>query len=322
MKLQQYDFKNAAYQRLKKKQAFQNVFDFPDFIEMRPVIRAAVKDVAKEAFDQPALPVQVERMTLRLEEQLERETRKYQHQGGVYENQRSELGELIRLYTSVLQMISRREKIDQEIEDIIYAVNQTRLSLGKLQLLEGTGKLYTEGQDRELIPGSFYYLVAQHLIQPYLLDPKGDFIPQNVTKEGKRLMVRLTTYAFRDWDSYLTHQYDEQHNIKNERGLSRIEYYNQLEKNELKYADHAYADVLADTFSGVKALLVPDYLDQIYIMTTDLRTVFASSPLLRIKFNQLVDDNFKVDAHGKEHVMDAPLKDIRQKYQFYRENFS
>ena len=42
MKLQQYDFKNAAYQRLKKKQAFQNVFDFPDFIEMRPVIRAAV----------------------------------------------------------------------------------------------------------------------------------------------------------------------------------------------------------------------------------------------------------------------------------------
>lgn len=322
MKPQQYDFKNAAYQRLKQTQDFQNVFDFPDFIEMRPIIRAAVHKVAEEAFDQEVLPVQVERMTLQLEEQMERETRKYQRQNGVYSNQRAELGNLIRLYTNVLQMISRRQQIDQEVEDIIYAVNQTRLSLSKLPSLTGTGKLYAESQDRELTPGTFYYIVAQRLIRPYLIYPKGEFTPANVTKDGKALMVRLTTYAFRDWDSYLTHQYDEQHNIKNERGLSRTEYYDLLEQNELKYADHAYADVFADTFSGLTALLVPKYIDQVDIMSTDLNTIFTTSPILRIKFNQLVDSNFKVDDHGKEHVMDAPLKDIHQKYQFYRENFS
>ena len=45
MKPQQYDFKQAAYQRAAHND-FQNVFDFPDFIEMRPVIRAAVHEVA------------------------------------------------------------------------------------------------------------------------------------------------------------------------------------------------------------------------------------------------------------------------------------
>ncbi|MGM9882795.1 MAG: hypothetical protein ACI31K_01290 [Limosilactobacillus reuteri] len=320
MKPQQYDFKQSAYERIPHPD-FQNFFDFPDFTEMRPVIREAVHQVAEMAFDQPVPPVKVERMALSIEEQLERETRKYAHQNGVYTNQQAELGNLIRLYTNVLQAISRRPVIDQEIEDIIYAVNQTRLSLGKLPKLSGTGKLYVTNHDQELIPNTFYYLVAEQLVRPYLLNPQRGLTPANTSHGGKKLMIRLTTYAFRDWDSYLTHQYDEQHNIKNKRGLTTDEYYDQLEQCELKYADHAYADTLADLFKATESLLVPTYLKQIDIMATDLAAVFKQQPLLRIKFNQLVNKYFLVDSRGYEHVMDAPLKDIRQKYQYYRENF-
>lgn len=67
---------------------FQNVFDFPDFIEMRPVLREAVRQVAKEGVKEPTLPVQVERMATALEEQLERCTRKYERQAGYYPNQK------------------------------------------------------------------------------------------------------------------------------------------------------------------------------------------------------------------------------------------
>ncbi|WP_076461355.1 hypothetical protein [Limosilactobacillus caccae] len=322
MKPEQYDFKQAAYQRLKQQASFQNVFDFPDFIEMRPVIREAVHQVAADAFDKPVLPVKVERMTLQLEEQLERETRKYQQQNGVYPNQQGELGNLLRLYTNILQVISKRPIIDQEIEDIIYAVNQTRLSLGRLSELTGTGPLYQDNHDQELVPHTFYYLIASQLIRPYLINPQGALTPTNVNPSGKQLMVKLTTYAFRDWDAYLTHQYDEQHNIKNEQGLTTVQYYDALEQNELKYADHAYANVLADVYQDLEKLIVPDYIDRLDIMSTNIDTLFDSHPLLRIKFNQLVHDHFLVDHEGKEHVMDAPLKDIRQKYQYYRKNFS
>lgn len=320
MKPQQYDFKQAAYQRAAHND-FQNVFDFPDFIEMRPVIRAAVHEVARAAFDQPVLPVKVEHLALSIEEQLEQETRKYARQGGVYPNQRAELANLMRLYTSILQAISNRPVIDQEIEDIIYAVNQTRLSLGKLSKLDGTGKLYSAGHDRELAPGTFYYLVAQHLVRPYMVDPQGDLVPSNVNHEGKKLMIKMTTFAFRDWDAYLTHQYDEQHNIKNTRGLSREEYYDRLEACELKYADHAYADVLGDLFQKTQSLLVPTYLSQLDIMSTDLAPLLNKQPLLRIKLDQLIDQYFLVDGQGREHVLDKPLKDIKQKYQFYRAHF-
>lgn len=320
MKPQQYDFKQAAYQRAAHND-FQNVFDFPDFIEMRPVIRAAVHEVAKAAFDQPELPVKVERLALTIEEQLERETRKYERQGGVYFNQQSELANLMRLYTSILQAISKRPVIDQEIEDIIYAVNQTRLSLGKLPKLDGTGKLYSADHDRELTSGTFYYLVAQHLVRPYMVDPQGELVPSNVNHEGKKLMIKMTTYAFRDWDAYLTHQYDEQHNIKNTRGLTREEYYDRLEECELKYADHVYADVLGDLFKETQSLLVPPYLSRLDIMSTDLTPVLNKKPLLRIRFDHLVDKHFLVDDQGYEHVMDKPLKDIKQKYQFYRTHF-
>lgn len=322
MKPHQYDFKEAAYHRLKQDQAFQNVFDFPDFVEMRPVIREAVQTIARQGVDHPVLPVQVERLTIELERQLERETRKYQSQGGVYPNQKNELGNLTRLYTRLLQAISQRPIIDQEIEDIIYAVNQTRLSLSKLPPLVGSGKLYEDGHDRELRPHTFYYLIAQHLVRPYLIDQAGAMVPQNVNKEGRQLVARLTVYAYRDRDAYLTHQYDEQHNIKNRRGLTSREYYNQLETNELKYVDHAYADVLADCFTDFTHLVVPNYLDHVDIMTTNLDELFSHAPLLRIKFGQLVDQHFLVDDQGREHILDAPVKDIRQKYQYYREHFS
>ncbi|MGV7608799.1 hypothetical protein PJN30_29880, partial [Mycobacterium kansasii] len=81
-----------------------------------------------------------------------RETRKYERQVGVYENQKGERNQLVRLFTHVLQVISRTDDITEELEDIIYAVNQTRLSLIGLPDLEGTGELYDADRDRELIP--------------------------------------------------------------------------------------------------------------------------------------------------------------------------
>lgn len=301
---------------------FQNVFEFPDFIEMRPKLRDAVRTVAREAFDQPVLPVKVERMTTSLEEQLERETRKYARQLGIYDNQKGERNELVRLFTHILQVISRTDDVDEELEDMIYAVNQTRLSLIGLPELEGEGELYDADQDQELIPGTFYYYVTEQLIRPYLIDPAGEMIPENVTEEGRHLVVKMTTYAYRDWDAYLMHEYDEQHIVKNEKGLQETDYFNKLEEIELKYADHAYSEVLADTYQDFTKLLVPDVVPSFEIMSTDLRPLIAERPGLRIQFAAKLADRFKLDADGVEHVMDEPLQAIKRKYQFYRENFA
>ncbi|MBD9349057.1 hypothetical protein PS425_06720 [Limosilactobacillus fermentum] len=301
---------------------FQNVFDFPDFIEMRPVLREAVRQVAKEGVKEPTLPVQVERMATALEEQLERCTRKYERQAGYYPNQKKEKNELSRLFTHVLQAVSARDEIDQDIEDLVYAVNQTRLSIIGLPLLEGEGPLYSPDQDQELLPGTFYYLVALELVRPYLKDPKGGMVPENVTKKGRDLVLHLTTYAYRDWDSYLTHQYDEKHAIENQKGLTNVEYYDRLEENERHYADHAYADVLADLFGDLEQMLVPTYCDHLSIMGTNLEQVFQKAPLVRLQFTQKVRERFLVDDQGEEHVMDQPLQSIHQKYEFYRTNFS
>ncbi|MBB1078906.1 hypothetical protein H5S09_09755 [Limosilactobacillus sp. STM2_1] len=316
------NLKKAVYQHINFENNFQNFFDFPDFKEMRPIIRSAVHTVAKESFAEQPLSVKVERRAVAIEEQLERETRKYQHQNGFFPNQQSELHNLIRLYTNVLQVISKHQIIDQEIEDIIYAVDQTRKSLRKLNKLDGEGPLYENTKDRDLIPDTFYYLVTQQLIRPYLIDPAGKMIPENVTHDGRKLVVQMITYCYRDWDSYLTHQYDEQYNIKNKRGLSTKQYYDELEQNELKYADHAYAEVLADVFGELEKMLVPDYVDSLDIMSTNLESIFTKHPRLRLQFNQIITDHFKVDVHGVEHVMDEPLKDIKNKYDYYRQNFS
>lgn len=313
---------NAARMDASGHYDFQNVFEFPDFIEMRPTLRAAVRTVAREAFDQPVLPVKVERMTTSLEEQLERETRKYERQVGVYDNQKSERNQLVRLFTQVLQVISRTDEITEELEDIIYAVNQTRLSLIGLPALEGTGELYDADRDRELIVGTYYHFVTRLLVRPYLRDMQGDLVPENVTAAGRHLVVRMTTYAYRDWDAYLVHEYDEQHLIKNEKGLTNTAYYDKLEAVELKYADHIYAEVLADTYQEFVKVLVPDQLERFEIMSSDLRPLLAKNPGLRIRLAAIVNRHFKLDQDGYEHVMDAPLQEIKQKYQFYRENFS
>lgn len=316
------NLKAAVYQHIKFNNNFQNFFDFPDFREMRPVVREAVHQIARESFKEPQLPVKIERQALLIEQQLERETRKYQHQNGYYPNQQAELHNLIRLYTNLLQEISQQEIIDQGIEDIIYAVSQTRTSLRQLKKLTGTGPLYADEQDRDLIPGTFYYLITQQLIRPYLIDPQGKMIPANVSHAGRQLVIQMITYCYRDWDSYLTHQYDEQYNIKNERGLSSTEYYNKLEENELKYADHAYAEVLGDTFNELQKILVPHYVNSLDIMSTNIEEIFNAHPRLRLQFNQIINQNFKLDAHGINHVMDAPIADIKAKYDYYRQNFS
>ncbi len=275
------NLKSAVYKHLNFVNDFQNFFDFPDFREMRPIIREAVQQLAKDSFSQSVL-----------------------------------------LYTNLLQTISKRKIIDQEIEDIIYAVNQTRKSLRELKGLEGSGPLYEDNQDKELMPGTFYDIVTRQLIRPYLLNPRGKMVPKNVNSEGRQLVIQMITYCYRDWDSYLTHQYDEQYNIKNERGLTSNEYYDKLEENELKYADHAYAEVIADTFNEFKKILVPEYLATLDIMSTNIEKILIRYPRLRPQFNQVIAKNFKLDAHGKMHVMDEPLQDIKNKYNYYRENFS
>ncbi|EHL95158.1 hypothetical protein HMPREF9103_03130 [Lentilactobacillus parafarraginis F0439] len=301
---------------------FQDVFEFPDFIEMRPLLRQTVRKIAWESFKTPVLPVKVERATTALEIKLERETRKYARQVGRYSNQATEVSDLIHLYTKILQVISRRSDITEEIEDIIYAVNQTRLSLMGLPKLEGTGELYDPDQDRELEIGTYYYVVAKQLARPYLIDPAGELTPNNVKQAGHQLILRLTTYAYRDWDTYLMHEYDEQHIIKNKRGLSDKQYYDQLEGVELKYADRLYADVLADTFQDFTKVLVPQFMKQFDIISTDLRPYLQSNPGLAIRLTAIINRQFKVDKQGFEHVMDQPLAEIRNKYQFYRENFA
>ncbi len=316
------NLKASVYQHVNFSTDFQNFFDFPDFREMRPIIRDAIHQIASESFKTPQLPVKIEHQALLIEQQLERETRKYQHQNGVFPNQQSELHNLIRLYTSLLQVISRRKIIDQEVEDIIYAVDQTRKSLQKLNRLTGTGPLFEEKRDCELIPGTFYYLVAQQLTRPYLINPHGKLVPENVSHEGRQLVIKMITYCYRDWDAYLTHQYDEQYNIKNERGLSRTAYYDKLEQNELKYADHAYADVSSNSFEELQQLLVPQYIDALDIMSTNIEAVFVAYPDLRPQFSQIIAHYFKLDQHGFNHVMDAPIADIKAKYNYYRQNFS
>ncbi|MBB1123394.1 hypothetical protein [Limosilactobacillus albertensis] len=316
------NLKSAVYQHLKLTNDFQNFFDFPDFCEMRPIIREAVHQIAQEGFSTPVLPVKVEHQALIIEQQLERETRKYQQQGGFFPNQQSELHNLIRLYTNLLQTISQRKIIDQEIEDIIYAVNQTRESLRNLKKLSGTGPLYQNTKDKELIPGTFYDVITRQLIRPYLIDPQGQMVPENVTHNGRQIVIQMITYCYRDWDSYLTHQYDEQYNIKNERGLTSSEYYDKLEANDLKYADHAYAEVIADTFNEFEKILVPDYCNTLDIMSTNIEQILMNHPRLRIQLNQVIIRHFKLDAHGIMHVMDIPIQDIKSKYNYYRQNFS
>ena len=104
-------------------------------------------------------------------------------------------------------------------------------------------------------------------------------IPKNVNYEGRQLVVQMITYCYRDWDSYLTHQYDEQYNIKNERGLTSNEYYDKLEENELKYADHAYAEVIADTFNEFKKFLFLNILPLLILCQLTLRK-FSSNILV------------------------------------------
>jgi hypothetical protein len=303
------------------KTGFQNVFDFPDFIEMRPLLREAVRTIARDNFKQPVLPVKIEHAATALEEQLERQTRKYNRQLCVYSNQKDEWHKLTRLYTHVLQVISQRSEIDEEIEDIIYAINQTRLSLLQLPEKTGKGKLYADEHDCELIPGTYYYYIAHELVRPYLINASQKMVPQNVTRPGRDLVRRLTTYAYRDWDTYLVHEYDEQHIVKNEKGLTNKEYYQKLENIELKYADRHYAEVLADTFEEFTELLVPKFLKHFEIMTTDLSEILKENPVIALKLRIIIKNNFKLDENGTEHVMDDEIKKIKNKFTFYRLNF-
>lgn len=300
---------------------FQNVFDFPDFVELRPLLRAAVRQVAKDQLETASLPVQLERQATVIEERLERETRKFEHQRGYYGNQRAEKQTVVQLFTAVLRALSQNEPITQEVEDAIYAVNQTRLSLLQLTELAGTGPLYEENHDQELLPGTFYYLVAAQLAKPYFKDPAGPFQPANVTKPGREWVARITAYAFRDWDTYLVHRYDEEHNLANQRGLTRTEYYDRLEQLAVKYADHHYAEVLADLFKRTQALLADVAEGPLAIMTSDVAALLARFPLKRLAFEQAVRAAFMLDSQGRVHVMDEPLRQVHAQYAFYRTHF-
>ncbi|MFC6170925.1 hypothetical protein [Loigolactobacillus jiayinensis] len=311
---------NEPTHAAKPQEEFHNVFDYPDFIEMRPPLRKAVHTVAEESFDQPVLPVQIERMAVALEEQLERETRKYEAQKAVFNNQKTELNDLVRLYTQVLQVISRNpDPNNTDVEDLIFAVDQTRQGLRNLPTKDGEGPLYNPDSVREIEPATFYDFVIQRLAHPYFINDSHALKRQNLSSEGQKFVERLSAYAFRDWDAYLTHEYDAQHIIKNEKKLDDKVYYTKLEETELKYADKAYAQVFADTFNDFAELLTPAYLKDFEIHTTPIPVANA---VLRRRLTAIIYKYFLVDDQGYEHVMDEPIKQIKTKYAFYLDNFS
>ncbi|MFD0896846.1 hypothetical protein [Loigolactobacillus binensis] len=302
------------------KEEFPNVFDYPDFIEMRPQLRQAVHTVAEESFDHPVLPVQIEHMAVALEEQLEQETRKYEAQKVVFVNQKTECNDLLRLYTQVLQVISRHpDPNNTDIEDLIFAVDQTRQALQKLPEKAGVGPLYDPDETRALIPATFYDFVIRRLAHPYYINDYHELRLKDLSTEGQQYVARLSAYAFRDWDAYLTHEYDAQHIIKNEKQLNDQVYYTKLEEIELKYADKAYAQIFADTFNDFTAILKPNYLKRFDIHTTPIPEANA---VLCKSLTRIILKRFLVDAQGYEHVMDEPIKQIKTKYAFYLENFS
>lgn len=304
----------------KPKEDFPNVFDYPDFIEMRPQLRQAVHTVAEESFDQPVLPVKIERLAVALEEELEQETRKYEAQKAVFTNQKTECNDLIRLYTQILQVISRDpDPNNTDIEDLIFAVDQTRQALRKLPEKPGKGPLYDPDSVRAIEPATFYDFVIQRLAHPYFISDSHELHRKNLSPEGQQFVDRLSAYAFRDWDAYLTHEYDAQHIIKNEKKLEDRVYYTKLEEIELKYADKAYAQVFADTFNDFAKVLTPGYLNHFDIHTTPIP---VANTVLRHHLSAIVHQHFLVDDKGYEHVMDEPIKQIKTKYAFYLNNFS
>lgn len=311
---------NHATDPAQSDQPFENIFDFPDFVEMRPKLRAAVQAVAENHFQQPALPVEVQHLAVALENQLEQETRKYLTQSHVFTNQQTELHELCRLYTRILQQVSQTDTMDTDLEDLIFALNQTRLGLRKLPHKTGTGPLYDPAQQRQIQPGTFYDYVIQYLVQPYIITTGQPLNLQNLTADGQQLAQRLAGYAFRDWDAYLTHRYDAEHLVKNQKDLSDHDYYEALKTIELKYADHIYADVLGATFEAFEKILVPALLPELLIQSTILPTAVQTAPL-NTKLNAIIKRYFLVDNAGYEHVLDQPVAEIKRKYAFYEANF-
>ncbi|KRK40296.1 hypothetical protein [Loigolactobacillus bifermentans] len=301
-------------------QPFENIFDFPDFVEMRPKLRDAVRAVAQEHFDQPVLPVEVQHLAVALENQLEQETRKYLAQGHVFENQKTELHELCRLYTRVLQIVSQTETVDADLEDLVFALNQTRLGLRNLKEVSGSGPQYDPEQQRHIQPGTFYDYVIQYLVQPYVIAADQPLTLHNLTTAGQQLAQRLAAYAFRDWDAYLTHRYDAEHLVKNQKGISDRDYYEALKQIELNYADHIYADVFGATFEAFEKLLVPASLPELLIQSTVLPAAVQHEPL-RTQLTERIKRYFLLDATGHEHVLDQPLAEIQRKYTFYEANF-
>lgn len=303
---------------------FQNVFDFPDFIEMRPILRNAVRILAEESFNKPFLPVEASHRAVELETKLEKETRKYADQKKVYPNQLDEWADLTRLYTNVLQVISRPEKIDTQTEDLIYAVDQTRKALRNLPKMQvGVGELYDANAQQKIKRHTFYDFLLQELVVPYIKDKSKDVNANNLTDDGQIFLKRISAYVFRDWDAYLTHKYDDEHILKNKRNLSYSEYYDQLEQLEIKYADKEYSDVISNCFREFEKKLVPQYIERIDIFNTVLpEEIFVNQNRLHDELRNIIKKHFLIDENGYEHVMDAPINAIKQKYKVYKELFN
>lgn len=301
-------------------QPFENIFDLPDFVEMRPKLRAAVHTIAQERLEQPATPALIQRKTVALENQLEQETRKYFAQGHVFNNQKTEQHDLCRLYTRVLQIVSQPTDGDANLENLVFALNQTRLGLRALKSISGKGPLYTPQTQRQIKPGTFYDYVIQYLVQPYIIAPDRPLTQLNLTATGQQLAHRLASYAFRDWDAYLTHRYDAEHIVKNKKGISDWDYYESLKQIELHYADHIYSTVFGATFEAFKRLLVPDQLPELLIQTTVLPAAAQTAPL-QTKLTAIISHYLLLDDTGHEHVLAQPLAEINRKYAFYEANF-
>ncbi|NVY95868.1 hypothetical protein HU830_01420 [Lactobacillus sp. DCY120] len=129
---------------------------------------------------------------------LERQMRKYEHQGGIFSNKILERDHLVQLLTRILQILSSQAEIDEVSENLIFALQQTRHGLRHPPSLKGTGPLYQGQKEPELLEDTFYALVFQQLLQPYRLDSTASFEISNLSFEGQKFRQRLVSYAFRE----------------------------------------------------------------------------------------------------------------------------
>ncbi|MCD2256745.1 hypothetical protein ACNAN0_04480 [Agrilactobacillus fermenti] len=314
-----------------------NIYEQTYFESWRPLLRKALEieiqqnNMVLHLFFFPKEDADLVQNVSLLEHKLQKVTEMLAEQGFYYANQKPLLNGLRSQYQQLAKIIgqyhidpdqalmkallSNGQPADLERE-FLQALQSADLSLADLPEKQSIGPDYEPEIEPEIQPNSFYDQLFQILLHPYLRDPALHWsAAANLTSEGQQVLTRLNRYATRDWDQYYAHYYDEQELVKQLRGLTDQDYYDQMEHVELKYVDQAYADVLQDLYQATLSKLQQVSIEP---LNTPLPThFFEADAHLMAQIHQA----FKLDTVGKEHVLSAPILEIKRKYDFYRQNF-